>query len=208
VPRRFLDAGRLSVHIVSLLPASKNWYKLGPCELSDFACPLGHLTASFGPHDYRRRASCGCWHASIAIRRYPRAYRHGRSAGEPSNEVVKIGPNAAGFCSAVVALDDPRKNWRHSALIGHKPLVDWPVLPRDTRLRRTMRPSLCSRKSRAWEAGRSGHAPDRVRGPPAGGLYPRLPRRRSVGAPRCGNRTRLRSAVNGHAPVTESDSEG
>ncbi len=30
------------------------------------------------------------------------------------NEVVKVGPNARGFCRAVVALDDRRKNSRHS----------------------------------------------------------------------------------------------
>src|SRR5271165_5636802 len=32
------------------------------------------------------------------------------------NEVVEVSPNAPGVCRAVVALDDRRKNWRHSLL--------------------------------------------------------------------------------------------
>src|SRR5271166_4240581 len=32
------------------------------------------------------------------------------------NEVVEVSPNAPDVCRAVVALDDRRKNWRHSLL--------------------------------------------------------------------------------------------
>ncbi len=37
------------------------------------------------------------------------------------NEVVKVGPNAPGVCSAVVAPDDGRKNWRHCRPFGRRP---------------------------------------------------------------------------------------